>query len=180
MSQAKEEEVKLLQLLGCWLVLLLLAVPVQAQESGTIQATATVVSSLTVTGSNNLQFGSVTPGTPKAVDKVTAGSAGEWEITGTASAEVTLDFTLPTELSDGAAATMPINFTATDASYDDGSGGGQAAPAGVINPAVVSTVNLSGAGDMTVWIGGTVNPDIAQTGGSYSADIIMTVTYTGG
>lgn len=171
---------RLLQLLGCWLVLLLLAIPVQAQESGTIQATATVVSSLTVTGSNNLQFGSVTPGTPKTVDKATAGSAGEWEITGTASAEVTLDFTLPTELSDGAAATMPISFTATDASYEDGSGGGQAAPAGVINPAVVSTVNLSGAGDMTVWIGGAVNPAIAQTGGSYSADIILTVTYTGG
>jgi hypothetical protein len=180
MSPAKEEEVRLLLILGSFLVLLLLTPAAQAQESGTIQATATVVSSLTVTGSNNLQFGSVTPGTPKAVDKTTIGSAGEWTITGTASAEVTLDFTLPTELSDGAAATMPITFSATDASYEDGSGGGQAAPAGVINPAVISTVDLSGAGEMTVWIGGTVNPGLAQTGGNYSADVVLTVTYTGG
>lgn len=171
---------KLLTFLGTLVLLVLLCSPGQAQESGTIQATASVVASLTVTGSNNLQFGSVTPGTPKSVDKATAGSAGEWTITGTASAEVTLDFTLPTELTDGAAATMPISFSTTDASYEDGSGGGQAAPAGVINPAVVSTLNLSGAGDMTVWIGGSVNPGIAQTGGNYSGDIVLTVTYTGG
>ena len=66
-----------------------------AQERATIQATATVVSSLTVVGTNNLRFGSVTPGVNKSVDKATIGFAGEWQVNGTASAELTIGFALP-------------------------------------------------------------------------------------
>ena len=152
---------------------------VQAQESGTIQATATVVSGLNVVGSHNLIFGTVTPGVNKPIDKGTVGSAGEWSISGNAGAEVTLDFTLPLSLYTGdSTGIMPIVFSSTDASYDN-TGGGQTAPTGTINPNAISTQNLAGDGTMLIWIGGMVQPSISQTGGNYASDIILTVAYTG-
>jgi hypothetical protein len=155
--------------------------PVRAQESAIIQATATVLSSLTIVGSNNLQFGSVTPGVSKSVDKATIGFAGEWQISGAGSAEISLDFTLPPALLlIDSTVTMPIVFSNTDASWDDGTGGGQTAPVGDLNPLGPGAERLGAGGTMTVWIGGTVNPSLTQTGGDYAADIVLTVAYTGG
>jgi len=151
-----------------------------AQERATIQALATVVSSLTVIGSNNLLFGTVTPGINKSVDKATIGFAGEWTITGSGGAELNIAIDLPDSLhtSDTLSA-MYITFSNTDASYDDGSGGGQTAPSGVLNPAGPSVLRLSAGGEMRIWIGGTVHPRVSQTGGDYAADIMLTVAYTG-
>lgn len=151
-----------------------------AQERATIQALATVVSSLTVIGSNNLLFGTVTPGINKSVDKATIGFAGEWTITGSANAELNITFDLPDSLhtSDTLSA-MYITFGAADASYDDGSGGGQTAPSGVLNPSGPAVLRLTASGEMHVWIGGSVHPRISQTGGDYAADIMLTVAYTG-
>ena len=162
----------------CWL-----AGParIQAQESATIQALATVVSSLAITGNNNLQFGTVTPGISKAVDKSEPGFAGEWEVTGSVGAEITLDFTLPDSLllvSDSTNG-LPINFSNIDAAFDDGSGGGQLAPSGVLDPNGLGTERLGAGGQLTVWIGGIVQPRISQTGGDYAEDVILSVAYTG-
>lgn len=154
---------------------------VRAQESAAIQALATVISSLSISGDNNLQFGTVTPGVGKAVDKATPGFAGEWGIIGAVGAEITLDFTLPdslllvTDSTNG----LPINFSSADASWDDGSGGGQLAPSGILDPNGLGTERLGASGQMTVWIGGTVNPRIAQTGGDYAEDVVLSVAYTG-
>jgi hypothetical protein len=151
-----------------------------AQESATIQALATVVSTLHITGITNLNFGTVTLGINKSVNKNVTGQAGQWDITGNPSSEINLDFTLPTQLrTTDSLATMNISFSNTDASYDDGSGGGQSAPVGVLNPNGPSTHNLGIGGLMSVWIGGTVHPSISQTAGDYAADIILTVAYTG-
>ncbi|MCK4573453.1 MAG: hypothetical protein KAU36_03735 [candidate division Zixibacteria bacterium] len=158
-----------------------LAPPGQAQERGTIQALATVISSMSVVGTNNLLFEIVTPGVNKSVDKATVGLAGEWEINGTSNAEVTVEFTLPDSLITIADSLsfMPISFSGTDVSYDDESGGGQASPAGVLNPWVLSTLNIGPGATLMIWIGGTVLPTISQTGGDYAADIMLTVAYTG-
>ncbi len=150
-----------------------------AQEHATIQALATVVSSLSIVGINDLQFGTVTPSVDKSVDKAEPGFAGEWEITGTAGVEISLDFALPDSLihqldSIG----LRIDFTNTDVSYDDGSGG-QLSPTGVIDPNGPTAADLGGGGQLFVWIGGTVFPAIAQTHGDYAADIVLTVAYTG-
>jgi len=162
------------------LLLFALAIPSQAQETAMIQATATVISSMTVQGTNGLAFGAVTPGVNKSVDKATAGQAGEWRVTGNPGAEVTLAFALPTNLDHATdPATMPISFSSTDASYEDGTGGGQSAPAAAIDPSVTSTVNIAGDGSLWVWIGGTVAPSVSETAGNYSGDITLTVTYTG-
>lgn len=158
----------------------LAATEVQAQESAIIQATASVISSMTVQGTNGLAFGAVTPGTPKTVDKATAGTAGEWRVTGAPSAEVTIDFILPANLDHTTlGSTMPITFSTTDASYEDGTGGGQAAPAAQIDPSVQTTANIAVDGTLWVWIGGTVVPSVSESAGSYSGDITMTITYTG-
>jgi hypothetical protein len=154
---------------------------IQAQESATIQALATVVSSLSITGNQNLQFGTVTPGISKSVDKSEPGFAGEWEITGAVGAEITLDFALPDSLllvSDSTNG-LPIDFSGVDASFDDGSGGGQLAPSGILNPNGLGTESLGVGGQMTVWIGGIVHPRISQTGGDYAEDVVLSVAYTG-
>ncbi len=152
----------------------------QAQERGTIQALATVVSSLSVVGTNNLQFGTVTPGVNKTVDKATVGFAGEWEVTGTANAEVSVDFTLPDSLvTVDSLAYLRIAFNNTDVSYDDGTGTGQTNPSGTMDPHGPGVLNIGNGATLMFWIGGTVLPKISQTGGDYAADIILTVAYTG-
>ena len=152
----------------------------QAQESGIIQATATVLASLRIVGNHNLEFGSVTPGVDKFVDKADVGFAGEWEITGTPTAEISLDFTLPDSLIlIDSTVGMPIVFTNTDASYDDGTGGGQTIPVGIIDPRGPSAYDIGVGGTLFVWIGGEVQPRISQTGGDYAADVVLTVAYTG-
>lgn len=152
-----------------------------AQETATIQATATVISGMTVTGGNDLIFGAVTPGTPKAVARTDVGLAGSWGIAGTANAEVALTFTLPDSLQHE---TDPIGitivFSNSDASYEDGTGGGQSAPAGTIDPNNPATARLGTAGSLQIWIGGTVFPSVTQTGGNYASDVILSVIYTGG
>lgn len=157
------------------------AVAAHGQEMATIQATATVVSSLSVNGTNNLIFGVVSPGSVVAVDKTTAGLAGSWGIAGTVNAEVQLTFTLPDSLQHTTDPVgIPITFAATDASYEDGSGGGQSAPAGALDPNLGATLRLGTAGALNIWIGGTIFPSIIQTGGDYASDIVLEVIYTGG
>lgn len=153
----------------------------QAQESATIQALATVVSTLQVVGNNNLQFGTVTPGLNKLVDKSQPGLAGEWSISGTAGAELAISFALPDSMVLVADTTvgLRINFAGTDASWDDGTGGGQLAPAGTLDPNGPTTRRLGFSGGLLIWIGGGVIPRISQTGGSYAADVVLTVAYTG-
>ena len=76
------------------------AATAEAQTSASIQATATVLSALTVAAGQDLQFGNVTPGVNKTVAIADAG-AGRFDITKGANSGVTLSFTLPTDLSDG-------------------------------------------------------------------------------
>ena len=151
-----------------------------AQESAMIRAVATVLPSMTIIGSNNLDFDYVLPDVRKSVDKTAIGHAGEWIITGNPRAEITLKFDLPDSLrSVRGSSAMKIGFTIADASYDDGFGAGQTAPAGVLNPYTISTRNLGWDGSMIVWLGGTVFPTRTQAGGTYVGEIILTATYTG-
>jgi len=153
--------------------------PVQAQESATIQALASVVTTLSIIGTSALQFGQVSPGVNKSVDKTQIGDAGEWSITGIASDEISLIFTLPDSLLHASGIIgMPITFVFSDASFDDGTGS-QAAPTGVLDPNAYNAERIGVGGTMSVWIGGTVLPRIGQAGGNYSSDVMLTVTYTG-
>ena len=68
-------------------------------QSTTIQATANVLSAITVTGTN-LAFGNVTPGVTKTV-AITDAGAGQFVVTKAAATSVALTFTLPTNLTNG-------------------------------------------------------------------------------
>jgi len=152
----------------------------QAQESANIRATATVIAGILITGEHDLVFGTVLPGIDKTVDKAEVGFAGAWHMNGDNNAEITLDFTLPDSLMhQDSIAYMRIDFTNTDASYDDGSGGGQTSPVADMDPNGPSVLRLGAVGEMDVWIGGTVRPTISQTGGDYASDVTLTVSYTG-
>ncbi len=144
-------------------------------QSATITATAEVIPPLTVAGARDLDFGEVIPGFPRSVAPDDA-SSGQWQIGGTGTYEVNLDFTLPSTLTDLASNALNISFGATDAAFGpdntgtgvtnfDPTGGGQLA-------------NLTG-GALWVYLGGTVTPGGSQPAGNYDAIVDLAVAYTG-
>jgi hypothetical protein len=166
----------LLVLLAVTLLAWAPAAMAQGTASGNILATANVMTSITVTSEQNLDFGNVIPGTPKSV-AITGVTAGRWLVQGTPTAQVNLDFTtLPATLTDGTN-TMPIVYGATDAGHNTTNN-----PNGAVlfDPAGTALGNLGNPGaSLYVWIGGTVQPGAVQPAGFYSGTITLTATYTG-
>jgi len=143
----------------------------EAQTSAGIQATATVLSALTVAAGNNLQFGNVTPGVNKTVGFAAAG-AGRFDVTKADGAGVTLSFTLPTDLTSGTDL-LPIgswtggwNTTQTPA----GATGFTPSPAGTNTAATAGTA-------LHVYVGATVSPAAGQAAGSYIGTVTMSAIY---
>ncbi len=131
-----------------------------------------------VTANNNLVFGNVFPGIPKAVDKATAGGAAEFFITGTAGDEVAIDFDLPKYLA-GSGFTMRTVFLETDCALDSSASPSQSTPgADDLDP--WQTINYRiGSSGLTVWLGGMLIPQMGQPPGAYTAIVTITVSYTG-
>lgn len=156
----------------CGVICVLAMVPYQALSvQSSIQALANVVSALTVSGTNDLDFGNVTPGVNKSVSNLTSAMAGQWDVSGTGSAEVQLGFTnLPGQLVSGA--------NVLNATYLASTGTAQATSISIPSLAAGATTNLVG-GVLSIWIGGTVYPTAGQPGGAYSALITLDVTLTG-
>jgi hypothetical protein len=147
------------------------AARVEAQTSATIQATATVVSAVTVAAGNNLQFGNVTPGVNKTVAIADAG-AGRFDVVKAANEGVTLSFTLPTNLTSGGN-NLPIGSWT-------GGWNTSATPAGAtaFTPSAGGTNTTATAGTgIFVYVGATVSPAAAQAAGSYTGDVTMSVVY---
>lgn len=139
-------------------------------QSATIQATATVLSAITVTGTN-LAFGNVTPGVNKTV-LITDAGAGQFTVTKAAATSVALTFTLPTNLTFGVN-NLPIgtwtagwNNTANNAAGATG-----------FTPSAAATTVPSGGANLWVWVGGTVSPAAAQAAGAYTGNVSMQVVY---
>src|ERR1041385_7542421 len=87
---------------------LVAATTVRAQGvNGSISATATVQSPITVTGAQNLTFGNVFPGVVKTVAYSDATTAGQFGVPGQASTPVTYSFSLPANLT-SAGNNLPI------------------------------------------------------------------------
>lgn len=161
---------------GAAVAALALAPNAAAAQTGSITATANVLTPLTVTGVNNLDFGNVYPGVNASVAP-TAATAGSFTIAGVAGAQITLTFTLPTNLQDAALDNLPISFATTDAASNQAN---SQAGAGVIDPNQVLTTNLDATtGNYYVWIGGTVAPTGSQPAGTYNGTITLTAAYTG-
>lgn len=162
-------------LAGSLVVLALATVATQANaQSAQIGARATVQQALTISAVDSLLFGAAFPGTTRTVLPTDAAS-GSWSLAGAANAEVTLTFTLPANLVNGAN-NLPVTFGATSAGFNTiNSRAGQA----LINPSAVQTTRLHNAtGNLYVFIGGSVSP-VAQPAGNYTAAITLATAYTG-
>lgn len=154
-----------------------LATAVVAQTSGNISARAVVRQPIVIAAGQDLDFGIVLQGTPKAVAS-TAAAAGRFDATGTPSANVNVNFTLPATLSDGGTNTMPI-----------GTWTGCLNPAAAINSSGCTAIanmaattatafgNVAGTGRLWVFVGATVTPAAAQAVGNYSGTVTLTLTY---
>ncbi|HEX5437844.1 MAG TPA: DUF4402 domain-containing protein [Gemmatimonadaceae bacterium] len=151
---------------------------VAAAQTGTINATATVLEPITISGTSELQFGTVFPGVAKTIAVSDAG-AGEFTVGGDGGAQVAVSFNLPTNLASGGN-NLPIGSWAgyLNTTNSATSGGSTFTPSGT-----AFNANLSGttgtAGSMFVFLGATVTPTITQVAGTYTNTVTMTVAYTG-
>ena len=155
------------------LVLALVAAGTVQAQSASIAATATVVTPLTVTGTAPLAFGNVFQGVNKTVAFSDA-TSGRFSLTGYLASQVALTFTLPATLASGAN-TMPIN------TYDVRVNGTNST-AGTTALTVVSGTPVNSnlvAGALFVFIGGRVQPTVAQVAGSYTGTLVLAAAYTG-
>ena len=162
---------KLVALALAVLALVVFTTPVYAQvNNASITATATVQAPINVTAVTNLDFQSVFPGVAKTV-LVTDATAGRWDVAGAASTPVSLNFTLPGNLSSGANL-MPIGTWT-------GNHNTTAAPTGTgFTPSGTPTAaTLSATGALFVYIGATVSPLANQAAGVYTAAVTLTVLY---
>lgn len=151
-----------------------------AQEMASIQARAVVLPSMSIVGTHDPDFGNVTQGMNKSVDKIEAGSAGEWQIIGIPKAEINVSFLLPKSLKAvNGSNILPIEFKIADASFNDSTKGGQQVPAGILNPHQVNVAQIGQNGTLGIWLGGEVFPSPSQISGLYTGHVILTVTYTG-
>ena len=144
----------------------------QAQtNSANITATATVQTPINVVGAQQLNFGNVFPGVNKSVAATDLTNGGRFDVTGQASAPVSVSFTLPATLASGAN-TMPID-TYTGVHADNAAQTGGVA----FNPVSGASPTLSASGGLFVWVGARVVPATNQAQGVYTASITMTVVY---
>lgn len=132
----------------------------------------------TVSVVNNLEFGDVFPGVPKSIDKAQTGAA-EFSVSGNAGDEITVEFILPDYMSTSSGHSMRLVFASDDLAMDSSASPNQSAPLNDdLNPYIVQTYGI-GANGLSVWLGGKAVPKLVQQPGNYSADITITITYTG-
>jgi len=140
--------------------------------NGSITATASVQTPITVTGTQNLSFGNVFPGVAKAILYSDASNAGKFSVAGQASTPVTYSFTLPANLT-SAGNNLPIgSWLGYENATNSTSGGSGIAPSGT-----PTSSTLSGSGALFFFLGATVTPPANQPAGSYTGTVTLTVSY---
>jgi hypothetical protein len=156
--------------LGLIAITLVAASVAQAQNNASITVSANVQTPITVSAASNLDFGNVFPGVNKTV-AVTDAAAGRFNVTGQASAPVSLTFVLPANLTDGGNLLPIANWT--------GNHNTSAAPTGTgFTPSAAATpAALSGTGQLFVYLGAQVTPSVSQVAGNYTGTVQMTVVY---
>ena len=168
------------RLLAAALVLAFPARGLAQGSSASFSADAVVVTvGMTIATIQDLSFGSVPKGVATTVAPAAA-TAGNWQITGSSNAFVTIAFTLPTVLTNIQAlpgSTMPISFGLTSALWRRANNN----PAGAtpFDPALgtVGRFGPTANPTMYIWIGGSVNPAPTAKPGIYQGTIILSLTY---
>ena len=141
------------------------------RRARSIQATATVLSAITVTGTN-LAFGNVTPGVNKTVADHRCrrgpvhgdegrGHLGRAHLHPAGQPDVGRRTTCPIGTWTGG-----WNNTANSAVGATG-----------FTPSAAATTIPSGGANLWVWVGATVSPAAAQAAGAYTGNVTMQVAY---
>ena len=142
-----------------------------AQATASISAIANVsgVAPLSATGYQDLNFGSVTAGTPKTAN------TGRFSISGQPSTGVTVMFLLPSVLTGASTpGTIPILFGTTDGLLCSSA----SCPSfTTFNPNTAFFPTLDAAGALFIGIGGTVTPVTLTATDVYTGTITLSVTY---
>ena len=140
---------------------------------------------MSVTATHDLAFGDVLQGVPKTADKTLVSDAGVFQVTGEGGKEVSLYMQLPDYLWNSTNEDrLVIAFSSTGADIDTTAAGTPAAHgAGAVvdqDPHNLPDTNI-GATDniLQIYLGGTVYPTVDQRADAYTADIVLTVAYTG-
>lgn len=169
-----------LAVLAFALLFLGLAAPASAQDdspTATIEAKATIVEGLTLSGNNDLNFGQiVAAGSGTQTEQVakSSGNVGKFTATGTGSNQIEVTFdNEPSELTDGNGNSMPLSLTF----YGNGADDAGTASEITERPATKSLVS----GNYYIYVGGqlTVGDASANPAGTYDANVTLSIAYTG-
>ena len=140
-------------------------------QSAHFNVNAQVFQQITVIGDRDLTFGNVFPGLAKTVP-VTGGNSGRYQVTGENNANISVTFTLPANLVNGANL-LPIgSWVGRHNTISNAATGVAFTPSG----AAVNTT-LSATGIRWLFIAATVNPAANQAAGGYLATATLTVAY---
>ncbi|MCX6143017.1 MAG: DUF4402 domain-containing protein [Ignavibacteriales bacterium] len=149
------------------LVLCAISVASFAQTT-TANVTANVTATLTITKITDLNLGNVSQGATVTITSLTAGAA-TFTIQGAGSAGTTVTVTNPATLLFGA---IPMTFTAQIPRYNTVNTQSSSSAFGATTGGSTTT---SVGGQLFLWIGGSVTAAAAQSVGSYSGVITVSV-----
>ncbi len=169
-------------------VLTFAALPARAhgQLTGSIATTANILAApLTGTGIRALQFGLIVPGTTTVTVLPRSAADGQFRISGVKNRKsIDISFTLPTQLTGPAGATIPLSFNGNYAGLCeiDTTGACEAASYFTWNPVTTPTFRdqptrykpgrkVYQYDDYQVYLGGVASPAASQRQGSYTASI---------
>lgn len=167
------------------LTILALAIPASGQDVATGEAIANVQATLAVTAVQALDFGNVFQGVAKSQDETSDANSGIFNIMGQGSAGISIYLALPAYM---ALATgedrMSVSFGIVDCAVDTINTSPSTVVAGdgwiAIDPNnLPSGLVIGVAGQTNLYLGGRVIPSVDQAAGAYTADIVLTVAYTG-
>ena len=171
----------------CCVYLILLAGSAIAQPAvATRSATATIVTPIVVTATTDLAFGSVSPGVTKTVSRTATGvdtTAAIFTIAGDPGSGILVQLTLPEYMSASSGDRLQLLFTSTDCTVDSLAGTPASPGAGAwvgVNPRALPALKIGITNSSTsIYLGGKIIPQPRQAAGSYSADIVISVSYDG-
>lgn len=165
------------------LVIVLMSDGAIGQRAAVGGVEATVQTGISITSSNNLDFGNVWQGVARSI-AVSSSNAAVFQIVGQSQAGVELSLILPEYMSRTAGGDrMAVMFSSSDASIDttashDPTDAGISGWLGV-NPYNLPSGALIGDSGTDLYIGGKVAPSINQMSGDYEGTIVLTVSYNG-
>lgn len=150
-----------------------------AQTTGSVAASATVLSPLTFAAGQNLAFGNLVRGTSKSVAPDDA-TSGRWAFTGQGAASLSQTLTLPTTLSDGATNTLAIGtWTGRYTQGADAASGTAFSPAtGTAATFIFPGPSTNASAILSFRVGATVTAAAGQASGTYTGTVSISGVYT--